>query len=352
MLLHEFMSDHRDEILNACHEQLWDLDEPALGYLEEFFDEIVRAIGRDLGVRESVSPLPGKSETAARFGADRERAGLPVTQVPRFFAAISQALAVTGERYELTISAEEYKLLNLCLDAGLATSIENFWDRQRDRDHEKLTQQFGFLAHELRNALGNTNLAFKLLRTGSVAISGRTADVLGRNLLRMEALIAQCLASVQLDVGVSPELRPVAVATVLRDLETSFIPDRGISIQLDADESLLINADENLLTSAVSNLLHNAVKFSRPDSVIRLSTHAFGGLVRIEVQDHCGGLNHENPEELFQPFVKRREGNRTGSGLGLAITKRAVEAMGGHMTVIDHPGDGCVFTAHFPAHFA
>ncbi len=254
----------------------------------------------------------------------------------------------TGEKYELTLSAEEYRLLNRCLDVGVATSIENFWRGNKDRENRVITERFGFFAHELRNALGNTNMAFKLLRVGGFNVNGRTADVLERNLLRMEALVAQCLAGVQLEAGVAPELFPVRVASVLRNLEASTLADRDVAIQLELDEQLFIAADEMLLTSALSNLLHNAVKFSPHGSTVRLSVPSCDGSAVIQVEDECGGLKHDNPEEIFKPYVKSHQGNPQGTGLGLAIAKRAVEAMHGELNVADQPGQGCVFSARFP----
>lgn len=350
MLLHEFMSAHRDEILSACAVEVRGAmsSEQAEPFVENFYDEVLRAVRRDSGMRDSRSPLPGSSDTAARFGAERQRAGMAVTEVPMIFAAISQALGKTGELYGLTISAEEYKILNRCLDAGVATSIENFWKRDKARETQLITERFGFMAHDLRNALGNANLAFKLMRAGAVDVNGRTADVLARNLMRMEALVAQCLGSARLDGGTVPALLPVHVASVLRNLEASAIPDRDVNIRLELDEQLFIAADEMLLTSAISNLLHNALKFSPVGAAVWLRADCIDGAVLIEVEDECGGLSPDAPLDIFAAYAKRQERNPTGTGLGLAIAKRAVEAMRGSLSVVDRPGHGCTFTARFP----
>jgi hypothetical protein len=204
------------------------------------------------------------------------------------------------------------------------------------------------LAHELRNALGNANMAFKLLRQGGLDIGGPTGDVLARNLALMESLVAQCLGSARLEVGGPPVLVPTRVASVLRDLEAASLPDRGIHVELDADESLQIAADEMLLGSAIGNLLHNAVKFSPPMSEVGLCARAEGDFVVIDVDDECGGLRTRNTEDFFQPYVKKQQGNHQGTGLGLTISKRAIEAMGGSLNVIDKPGHGCTFSARFP----
>jgi signal transduction histidine kinase len=349
-VLHEFMSERRDEILASCYAELRNTDQGMSleHYVEDFFDEMTRAVQRDSGVRESTSPLPQTSAAAARFGVERQRAGLPVTRLPALFSAISQALGKTGERYELSISAEEYKILNRCLDAGIATSLENFWQHDKARENQRVTENFGFVVHEMRNALSNTNVAFKLLRTGDLDVNGQTGNIVARNLARLDSLIAQCMSAVQLEVGALPELVPVNVTATLRNLQASIIADRGIVVHLELADQLRITGDEMLLSSAISNLVQNAIKFSPPNSVIRLGAEAAGERVLISVADQCGGLNQEDPQELFEPYVKRREGSAKGTGLGLSISRRAVTTMNGELSVVDRPGYGCVFTASFP----
>jgi len=169
-----------------------------------------------------------------------------------------------------------------------------------------------------------------------------------RNLARMDTLVAQCMSTVQLEVGASPDLVPVDVTSAMRTLEAAIMPDRGINIRLDLSAHLLIMGDEMLLSSAIGNLLQNAIKFSHPNSIVGLGARAVTDRVLISVEDQCGGLNQEDSEELFEPYVKRREGSAKGTGLGLSISRRAVRSMGGELSVVDRPGYGCVFTASFP----
>lgn len=336
------MSERRDEILAACSSET-QLDGVERSFIASFFDETLSAIKREFGIPAYQSPLPMSSDAAADLGARRQSSGLPITRLPSIFAAISQALGRVGQAYDLTISAEEYKLLNNCFDSGLATSIENYWRRDRDRESQVITEQYGFMAHELRNALGNANLAFKLIRANPLDMNGETADVLARSLRRMDALIAQCLSSVRLDASGPTELVPINVASVFRGVEASTILDRDVAIALHAEDSLLVLADEMLLASAINNLLHNAIKFSPPGATVQLRARAAGALALMEVTDECGGLGRD-PAELFTPFVRRNKGNASGAGLGLSIAKRAIERMHGTLSVADDPGRGCTFT--------
>jgi signal transduction histidine kinase len=350
MQLHEFLSSHRDEILTHAQQELNLGHDGAdvLDYLREFYDEMLRAVRRDSGVRDSYSPLPGSSETAARLGVAGQRAGVPAARVPAIFGAISQAVGKTGELYDLTIAAEEYGLLNRCLDAGVATSIENYWNRDKREAAERTTELYGHLAHELRTSLGNAKMAMKLMRAGNLNARGRTADVLERNLTRMGMLVAQCLTNARADFDAAPTLAPVNLAEVLRDVEASALPDRNIRIVVEVDELLFVLGDELLLSSAVTNLVHNAIKFSHDQGVVRLSAQAEGEQVWIRVDDECGGLGDTTLNELCTPYVTQRAGSQKGVGLGLAITKSAVEATNGELELIDRPGLGCTFVIRLP----
>lgn len=350
MLLHEFMVVHHAEILEICRKKLkTDVMDAAelVRDVELFFQEILQALRHHDGLGEAPAAPPCRSEAAARLGERPQRAGLQPAKVPGIFGAISHAIGQAGERHGLAINADEYNVFNQCLDAGVATSIENFWCCEKAQQERRVSERFGFLAHEMRGALGNACSAFELLRFGKPKFDERTVKVLANNLGRMETLVERTLDSVQIDADLRLDLQPVRVATVLRHLQASAIPGRAISITTELDESLFVNADEIQLTSAVGNLLHNAVKFSCAGGHVVMRCRSDDAGVVIEVEDECGGLAEGVPARLFQPL--RQDAQRPDNvGLGLAITKRAVEAMDGEVSVENHPGQGCTFGLTFP----
>ena len=115
------------------------------------------------------------------------------------------------------------------------------------------------------------------------------------------------------------------------------------------DPTLFVDADPQTLASAVSNLLQNAFKFTHRHTEVRLNAYAAADRIRIDVEDHCGGLPPGAAEEMFLPFKQSGE-DRSGLGLGLAICRRSVEANNGVLKVRDVAGSGCVFTIELPRH--
>jgi signal transduction histidine kinase len=100
------------------------------------------------------------------------------------------------------------------------------------------------------------------------------------------------------------------------------------------------------------NLLSNAIKFSKDEEKIYLRVspeHA--GCAMIEVEDHGIGMNEEEQERALQPFGQAKPattGNYGGTGLGLPITKGLVEAHGGTLSILSHPGEGTVVRVMLP----
>ena len=99
----------------------------------------------------------------------------------------------------------------------------------------------------------------------------------------------------------SAEVEPVQVAKVLRQLQSSSIPERGVSVTIEVDESLYVNADEVRLRLAVGNLLQQAVKSWAAGAHVIMRSRADDAGVVIEVDDECGST----PSLAFPPARPR-----------------------------------------------
>jgi hypothetical protein len=61
-----------------------------------------------------------------------------------------------------------------------------------------------------------------------------------------------------------------------------------------------------------------------------LNAYAAADRIRIDVEDHCGGLPQGAVEDMFLPFKQSGE-DRSGLGLGLAICRRSVDNNAGSL---------------------
>ncbi|MDR2899909.1 MAG: response regulator [Treponema sp.] len=114
----------------------------------------------------------------------------------------------------------------------------------------------------------------------------------------------------------------------------------------------VITADILRLNQVLLNLLSNAAKFSQENGSIMLTVeeteYADGwGTFRFSVQDFGIGVDHENVENIFNPF-KQADGSISrkygGTGLGLSISRSFIELMDGKLWVeSDGEGKGSTF---------
>ncbi|MBX6391468.1 MAG: HAMP domain-containing histidine kinase, partial [Frankia sp.] len=119
---------------------------------------------------------------------------------------------------------------------------------------------------------------------------------------------------------------------------------KGIVIEATATSSW-VDGRPSMLERAVTNLLDNAVKFSPPDSTVRVTT-ADGEVI---VADQGPGIAVEDRQHVFERFW-RATGARSlpGSGLGLAIVADAVRMHGGMVTAGEATGGGALLRMTLP----
>jgi len=353
-MLHEFITLNRDEIVGRCRAKVATRSVPPPTEAEInhgvplFLDQLVDAL-REGGDKLS----PEISRSAVLHGHDLLLQGFTVSQVVHDYGDICQTITELALEQNAPVSTDDFRTLNRCLDDAIAGAVTEFGRGRNqstlDGETARGNERLGFLAHELRNLLNTSLLAFDVLKTGDVGVGGSTGKVLHRNLVGARDLIGQSLAEVRLTQGIQNReqfavagfIEEVAHAASLeaheRDVTFTVIP---------VEDGIAIHADRQVLASAISNLLQNAFKFTRPRTIVTLRVGANADRVLIEVEDECGGLPGDTIN-LFRPF-EQRGADRSGLGLGLAYSRWAVEANRGRIYARSIPGKGCVFTVDLP----
>jgi signal transduction histidine kinase len=113
-----------------------------------------------------------------------------------------------------------------------------------------------------------------------------------------------------------------------------------------------LRVDVDRVAQVFDNLIGNAIKFSRPDSEIKIAAALDGEAIKFSVQDHGAGIPTEAISRIFDKFYQagRPVGSLQykGSGLGLAIVKQIVEAHHGRVAVESQLNQGSTFFFWLP----
>ncbi|MFC5860772.1 sensor histidine kinase [Acidicapsa dinghuensis] len=228
---------------------------------------------------------------------------------------------------------------------------------------EKLQHFTSDVSHELRTPLAS------IRSVGEVGLqeehsAERYRDIIGSMLeevARLTGMIDTLLTIAQADSGevdlhrttfVFAELvqESVTVVSVLAE-------DKKQNILVTGESELEISADRGFLRMAVINLLDNAVKYSPPESTIRVTlrdhkdTEGTAESVAVAIEDEGPGIPEDKRERVFDRFYRVDEGRTRdvgGAGLGLAIAKWAVEAHGGTITLKPRAPRGAIFSVEIP----
>jgi signal transduction histidine kinase len=351
MRLDAFLKENRAALIERCRAKVSARRAPRPTDLELergiplFLDQLIETL------RLHLDKNLDEAGVATQHGKDLLSSGFTVAQVVHDYGDVCQSVTDLAIERGAPISNEDFRTLNRCLDDAIAAAVTEF-SRLRDLDlAEEGAQRLGILAHEVRNIATSVTLAFDVVKSGRVGVTGATAKVLERSLARLNSLVARSLTNVRLESGNLLRER-VAVAKLFEEIEipaTLSANAKGVmfSVAMPAEPGLAVEADAQIVSAILVNLVQNAVKFTHAQGHVVLSARAEAHRVLIDVTDECGGLPPGGTESLFRPYTQRSK-DRSGVGLGLMIAQRGAEAHGGKIHVRDLPGTGCVFTVELP----
>jgi two-component system OmpR family sensor kinase len=234
-------------------------------------------------------------------------------------------------------------------------------------DHLEATfkQQRRFIAdasHELRTPVAAirsmTEIALDQQLTVNEYISvlhdvNTQAEHLGK-------LIADLQTLARADEGhIHFEREPLRLDLLANDVVTtleSLATEKGITLNIEANEPLLIMGDEARMMQVIMNLLDNALKYTGPGGSVTVRVESIQGQrVCLTVQDTGIGIAQEHIGHIFERFY-RADSARTrsagGTGLGLAIVKWIVTMHQGTIAVTSQVGKGTTFGVVLPAYQA
>jgi signal transduction histidine kinase len=198
------------------------------------------------------------------------------------------------------------------------------------------------VSHEIRTPLSRIRLLVELCRAGGAEkeprIDAKTLDEIDREVVEIDALVSELLASSRLDfLALSPH-----------GLDAGDVAKRALERQGEAANKLAVEgpkleltADPTLLLRALANLIDNAK--SHGGGIESLVVRGTDAGVVFEALDRGPGFVSGEETRVFESFYQRpgAEPREKGAlGLGLTLVKRIAEAHGGRVFAANREGGG------------
>jgi signal transduction histidine kinase len=276
-------------------------------------------------------------------------------------------------RLDGTAFPVEYSANPLIEDGQISGMVVAFQDVSERRRLEKMKDEFiSTVSHELRTPLTSLRGSLVLLASGSLdKRPEKQRDMIQMaigNCDRLARLVNNILDFDDVERGKLPLNRqPVEAADLLRraaDVAHNAATLVHIGFRIDAQPAAVL-ADEERILQVLNELVANAIKFSLPETVIRLAAQpssespsgvgpqGSGGSssVCFIVEDQGRGISPEKLERIFDRFQQGDASDSRdlgGTGLGLALCRSIVERHGGRIWAESTPGQGSRFSFTLP----
>jgi signal transduction histidine kinase len=215
------------------------------------------------------------------------------------------------------------------------------------------------MAHDLRTPLAQVSGLNELLKdSGNVTTEQleyiQLIDSASKNGL---SLIAQMMESVNREQLERP-------SRIHEDVDLHGVIDGSLSlyeaqarnknIRLIFDNETddpVVKSDAQAIRRVIDNLVSNAIKYTFPDTEVRVTLTSTDHNATICVKDSGPGFSEDDKALLFRKFTTlsaRPTGNESSTGLGLAIVNDLLAEIGGTVALVDDGKPGAYFCVTIP----
>jgi hypothetical protein len=182
-----FIGTRREELLRRCRAKLAtqpersptnrDVEEGIPRFVDDIVGELNDAPSRSREMRES----------AVTHGRALFFDGFTVARVVQEYGSVCQSITDMAVESAAAISAEDFRILNRCLDNSIASAVSEY-SRQKGY---AVTDRALSKEMALRNLVQLASSALAALQTGAVGVSGATGALLDRTLADMRDLLSK-----------------------------------------------------------------------------------------------------------------------------------------------------------------
>jgi two-component system sensor histidine kinase QseC len=129
--------------------------------------------------------------------------------------------------------------------------------------------------------------------------------------------------TIGIDVSELCQLRSIAAETIAMLVPAAL--DRGVRIELLAEDEATLRGNPVLLRVLLRNLLDNSVKHTAPGTTVQVDIKENETTLSLSVSDDGPGLPAPERAKVSERFYRPMGTQSSGSGLGLSIVKRIAE---------------------------
>ena len=216
-MLHEFLTLHRQELIERCQSTSGARFEPTLspaainhgvplflqqltGVLRTEQESDERPAAGDVAVNSIVEGKSAIGHSAALQGTELLRLGYTLDQVVHGYGDVCQAITNLAVEQSTPISTDEFRTLNRCLDNAIADAVTAFGSAGQvsiDAQAQTLAERLNAFTKEHRRLVEIAAHSFSAIKSGSVGLAGATGALLLHTLEELRSLPERFLPEIR-----------------------------------------------------------------------------------------------------------------------------------------------------------
>lgn len=252
------------------------------------------------------------------------------------------------------ISRVEHHIEKYRSEQAAKNRIENL-----STQNESKTKFLGVASHDLRNPLVSIRGISQYLDSEKFGPLNESQKELVTTIVQasdsMLTLVEDLLDVSMFESGqmrIEPEVQPLeSLVDHAITLHTANASKKSIRlVKAIGNSDTEAEIDRRLVSRVIDNLISNAIKFSQPDTEIRLLVESDESTVTLKVEDQGPGIPKDEFDNLFKEFGRTSNlptAGESSSGIGLYVCQRIVQRHGGKIFAENRSEGGARFNVTF-----
>ena len=326
--------------------------------------EVIRNENPDLILLDVMMPVMDGFEVAERLKSEEFRCEIPII----FLTALDDTQSIVngfklgvGDFISKPFRKEELMVrIKHQLSLVAARRIIEEKNEELRKTIAGRDKMYSVIAHDLRSPMASMKM---LLNTIMMSVEKDKIDPDIFDMLEMSnktseevfSLLDNLLKWTKSQLGkltVIPQKLDISgLADGVVEVMNSVAEVKHIKLIRTDHESFFVYVDIEMIKSILRNLISNAVKFSNPDSEIKVGIKAEDGKVIVSVTDSGKGIKKEDQHKLLKDsthFTTYGTNSEEGSGLGLLLCRDFARKNGGELWFESEENLGSVFSFSLP----
>ena len=256
------------------------------------------------------------------------------------------ALALQGVQMPDSVLQGIANLVAIGLERARAQDLASQIEAARQSEKLRMTL-IDAMAHEFKTPLTSVMAATtSLLANPDQPLESRMelVRIADEEAKRLKELIDDSIEVARLNTAnIQVHREPSDIGDIVRDVVSTMHTEADHrALEVFCGEPRCVTAvDQRLMKLAIKQLLDNALKYSPPDTPVKIQVHDGSGIITVAVTDHGKGIPAQEQGRIFERLYRSPSVQQQipGSGLGLSIARDIARAHHGDLSVTSRTGE-------------